>query len=151
MNQDHSSAFVSPNGMVDTSQYEVITTLNSTNAELAGFESIEESSFSLTKANADAITIPTSNAHLSEARDHQQIARVPNSAPQCHVLPTWTRKAREATNTPATLVEQLVGKKKKSEVEAEGRQSNLPSKCQKILQGDNDDFIEVVEAVNQLR
>nr|POE66421.1 hypothetical protein CFP56_29268 [Quercus suber] len=93
----HSSPFVSPK--------EFTMTLNSTNAELAGFDSLEESSFSPIKANARATIITTSNAQSSEACDHQKTARVPNSAPQRRVLPTWTRKAREANKTSTTHVE----------------------------------------------
>lgn len=67
----HSSAFVSPKGTVEMNQHEFTTTLNSINAELEGFDSLEESSFSSTKANTHATKIPTSNAQSSEARDHQ--------------------------------------------------------------------------------
>lgn len=83
----HSSAFVSPKGTVEMNQHEFTTTLNSINAELEGFDSLEESSFSSTKANTHATIIPTSNAQSSEARDHQKTARVPNSTPQRRVLP----------------------------------------------------------------
>lgn len=144
----HSCAFVSPKGMVDTNQQEFITNLNSTNAELAGFDSLEEPNFTSTKSNAHATIIPISNAQPRGARDHQNTARVPNSASQGRVLPTWTGKAREKFQLHT--LNSLLGKKKR-EAEAEGRQSSLPSKCQQTFQGDSGDFIEVVEAVDQPR
>ena len=69
MNHKHSSAFVSPNGMMDKNHQEVITSLNSINAELAGFENPEESSVPDNKANARATISSTNNAQLSAARD----------------------------------------------------------------------------------
>lgn len=69
MNHEHSSAFVSPNGMMDKNHQEVITSLNSINAELAGFENPEESSVPDNKANARATISSTNNAQLSAARD----------------------------------------------------------------------------------
>ena len=106
----HSCAFVSPKGMVDTNQQEFITNLNSTNAELAGFDSLEEPNFTSTKSNAHATIIPISNAQPRGARDHQNTARVPNSASQGRVLPTWTGKAREKFQLHT--LNSLLGKKK---------------------------------------
>ena len=147
MNHEHSSVLVSPNGTLDTNHQEVVTSLNSINAKLAGFESPEESNIPCTKANARAIISSTNTAQLSVARDLQKTARVSNLAPQRRVLPTWTRKVREANNTLATHCEQIVGRKREAEVE--GRQSTLPSKLQQVYHGDNDDFLEVAEAVDQ--
>ena len=45
--------------------------------------------------------------------------------------------------------EHIVGKKR--EAKAEGRKSTLPSKRQQVYHGDNDDFLEVAEAVDQPR
>jgi len=149
MNHEHSSVLISPNGTLDMNHQEVVTSLNSINAELAGFESPEESSIPCTKANTCATISSTNSAQLSVARDLQKTARVSNLAPQRRVLPTWIRKVREANNTLAMHCEQIVGRKR--DAEAEGRQPTLPFKRQQVYHGDNNDFLEVVKAVDQPR
>ena len=90
MNHEHSNALISLNGMLNTNHQEVVTSLNTINVELAGFESPEESSIPCTKANAHATISSTNTAQLSVARDLQKTARLSNLAPQRCVLPTWT-------------------------------------------------------------
>jgi len=81
--------------------HEVTTNLNLTNDELAGFERLKESRSHSTATNAHATFTSPSTNQLSGARNHKKIARVPNSTPQCRVLPTWTRKTCEG-NKPST-------------------------------------------------
>ena len=114
--------------------------LNQVKADEANRESHEESS-------ARVSLSPTSNGQVNDPRDLQNIPRVSTPTTHRRVLPTWTRKVREATNNTVAQCEQIVGKKR--EAEAEGSQSHLPSKRQQVFHGDNDDFLEVVEAVEQ--
>ena len=109
-NDEHLRASVSHNDKVDMN-HEVTTNLNLTNDELAGFECLKESRSHSTAANAHATFTSPSTNQLSEARNHKKIARVPNSTPQRHVLPTWTQKTCEGNKPSAAHVEQIVGKK----------------------------------------
>ena len=71
----HSCAIDSSKDVVDSNKQEFNMQLDSINAELAKFDSIEDSITTSIKSNTRVAIIPPSKAHLSEARDHQNTNR----------------------------------------------------------------------------
>ena len=130
----------SHNGMRNKMHQNVSMHLNRVKDDEANRVSLEESS-------ARASLSPTSNDQVNDPRDLQNTPRVPTPTTLRRVLSTWTRKVRAATPSTVAQCEQFVGKKRGAE--AEGSQSHLPSKRQQVFHGDDDDFLELVEAVEQ--
>lgn len=141
------NTFDSSKSGVVTKNQEFNIKLEAINVELARSDSIEESIIASNKSNPRAAVISISEDHLSESRDHQKTARVPNSVSQGHVLPTWTRKTRAEGRNSIPQSKHLAGKKRVAT--AEGSHADFPSKRQQTLLGDNGVFFKVVEAVDQ--
>ena len=73
------NTFNSSKSGVVTKNQEFNIQLEAINAELARFDSIEESIIASNKSNPRAAVKSISDDHLNESHDHQKTSRVPNS------------------------------------------------------------------------
>ena len=96
----------------------------------------------LARATNSVQVQPTSN----EARD---TSRIPLSTTTHRVLPSWTRKKRVATGSQSVVNEHLSGRKR--ELLEQELSPDVPSKRHQRIHNAKDDYLEVVEAVEQPR
>ena len=122
--------------------------------------------FNATLKEIDTAIAQFDNGNVSELKSNKETARATNSVqPKSseardtsrdvlsstthRVLPTWTRKKRAATGSQGVVNELLSSRKR--ELSEKELSSDFPSKHHQSIHNAKDDYLEVVEAVEQPR
>ena len=113
---------------------------------LAQFENGNVTDLNSNNVLARATNSVPMQSNSSEARDTSRVAL---STTTHRVLPTWTRKKRAATGSQRVDNEHLSSRKR--ELSEKELSSDFPSKRHQSIHNAKDDYLEVVEAVEQPR